>query len=101
MRNSRARHALYLRWFVPNQGVCYISSQNELRPVPSSCRHPKHGLTSARMMRAICIPAGLAVALAGATLRAQPSGPTVTELEQRLNACSRLVRDWAGLTRYG
>ncbi|HEX7138501.1 MAG TPA: SGNH/GDSL hydrolase family protein, partial [Vicinamibacterales bacterium] len=50
---------------------------------------------------AVCIHAGLAVALAGATLSAQTSRSTVTELEQRLNACTRLVRDWAGLTRYG
>jgi lysophospholipase L1-like esterase len=53
------------------------------------------------MMRFVRIHAALAVTLAGATLSAQPSGPTVAELEQRLNTCSRLMRDWAGLTRYG
>ena len=29
------------------------------------------------------------------------TGPTVAELEQRVNAYARLLRDWAGLTRYG
>jgi lysophospholipase L1-like esterase len=34
-------------------------------------------------------------------LSAQSSGPTVPELEQRLNRYARLLGDWAGLTRYG
>jgi lysophospholipase L1-like esterase len=29
------------------------------------------------------------------------TGPTVAELEQRANAYARMLRDWAGLTRYG
>jgi len=40
-------------------------------------------------------------ALAGVAVLAQSSGPTVADLERRLGACTRLVRDWAGLTRYG
>ncbi len=53
------------------------------------------------MTRAACIKVALAVVLSAATLSAQSSGLTVTQLEQRLSACGRLVRDWAGLTRYG
>ena len=52
-------------------------------------------------MGAVSFELGLAVVLSAATLSTQSSGPTVTQLEQRLSACGRLVRDWAGLTRYG
>lgn len=52
-------------------------------------------------MRALSIHVGLVVALGGAALSAQASGPTVADLQQRLNTCGHLVRDWAGLTRYG
>lgn len=34
-------------------------------------------------------------------MSAQSAGQTTAELEQRLNAYARLLRDWAGLTRYG
>ena len=48
-----------------------------------------------------CVRVGFAVLLTGRLVSAQSPGPTVAELEQRLNACARLLRDWAGLTRYG
>jgi lysophospholipase L1-like esterase len=44
----------------------------------------------------------LGAALTAAALFAQaPPGPSVAELEKRLNAYVHLLRDWAGLTRYG
>ena len=53
------------------------------------------------MTRGAFISVAFAVALAAPVLSAQPPGPTVVDLERRLGACTRLVRDWAGLTRYG
>jgi lysophospholipase L1-like esterase len=53
------------------------------------------------MKRVTCAGVGVAVLLAGSMPSAQPAGPAVAELERRLSACGRLVRDWAGLTRYG
>jgi lysophospholipase L1-like esterase len=52
------------------------------------------------MTRSASIRAALLVLLAAAALSAQTPGPA-PDLERRLNACTRLVRDWAGLTRYG
>jgi len=44
----------------------------------------------------------LVVALVASAVSAQTSsGLTPVELEQRLNAYAHLLRDWAGLTRYG
>jgi lysophospholipase L1-like esterase len=53
------------------------------------------------MTRSASIQAGLLVLLAAVALSAQTPGPAAADLERRLNACTRLVRDWAGLTRYG
>src|SRR5215510_13343543 len=53
------------------------------------------------MTRGAVFQVAVAAAVAGAAVLAQPSGPTVADLERRLGACTRLVRDWAGLTRYG
>jgi lysophospholipase L1-like esterase len=52
------------------------------------------------MTRSASIQAGLLVLLTAAALSAQAPA-TAADLERRLNACTRLVRDWAGLTRYG
>ena len=52
------------------------------------------------MTRGTLLQGGLTVALVTGVLAAQ-SGPTVAELEQRLNAYARMLRDFAGLTRYG
>jgi lysophospholipase L1-like esterase len=41
------------------------------------------------------------LALLAPPLSAQSSAPAVAELEQRLNAYAHVLRDWAGLTRYG
>ena len=42
------------------------------------------------------------LALLTATLTATASGgQSISEVEQRLTACTHLVRDWAGLTHYG
>jgi len=44
----------------------------------------------------------LALVVASIVRGAQTSPrPTVGELEQRLSACTHVLRDWAGLTRYG
>jgi lysophospholipase L1-like esterase len=40
--------------------------------------------------------------LAVSVVRVQtPTNPTIADFEQRLNACVHVLRDWAGLTRYG
>src|SRR5262249_24631688 len=50
---------------------------------------------------AVCVAVVL-VAIAASALFAQTSsGLSAAELEKRLNAYARLLRDWAGLTRYG
>jgi lysophospholipase L1-like esterase len=43
----------------------------------------------------------VASALLEAPAVAQSTGSTVAELQQRANAYARMLRDWAGLTRYG
>jgi lysophospholipase L1-like esterase len=43
----------------------------------------------------------VAIGIGWSGLSAQPTEPTVAVLQQRLNGCARLLRDWAGLTRYG
>src|SRR5262249_27588093 len=53
------------------------------------------------MTRAAYALIGYAVLATGGALAGQTSAPTAAEFEQRLNACTRMVRDWAGLTRYG
>ena len=45
--------------------------------------------------------AAAAVPFVAVLLAQTSSGLSVAELERRLNACTRLVRDWAGLTHYG
>src|SRR5262245_9039343 len=45
---------------------------------------------------------GLLILLTGAlAATASPGGQSLSEVEQRLAACTHLVRDWAGLTHYG
>lgn len=45
---------------------------------------------------------GFVVLLTGTVAAtASPGGQSLSEVEQRLAACTHLVRDWAGLTRYG
>jgi lysophospholipase L1-like esterase len=52
--------------------------------------------------RSLAFAAVLALVLASIVRGAQTSPrPTVAELEQRLSACTHVLRDWAGLTRYG
>jgi lysophospholipase L1-like esterase len=53
------------------------------------------------MTRGAVFQVAVGASLAVAAVLAQPSGPTMADLERRLGACTRLVRDWAGLTRYG
>ena len=54
------------------------------------------------MSRSLASAAALALVLASIVRGAQTSPrPTVADLEQRLSVCSHLLRDWAGLTRYG
>jgi lysophospholipase L1-like esterase len=52
--------------------------------------------------RSVALAAVLALVLASIVRGAQTSPrPTGAELGQRLAACAHLLRDWAGLTRYG
>jgi lysophospholipase L1-like esterase len=43
----------------------------------------------------------LALLIATITVTAAAGGQSISEVEQRLAACTHLVRDWAGLTHYG
>jgi lysophospholipase L1-like esterase len=43
----------------------------------------------------------LALLIATIAARASIGGQSISEVEQRLAACTHLVRDWAGLTHYG
>jgi lysophospholipase L1-like esterase len=48
-----------------------------------------------------CVAVALVALLASALVAQTSSGLSVAELEKRLNAYAHLLRDWAGLTRYG
>jgi lysophospholipase L1-like esterase len=51
-------------------------------------------------LASIVLPASLLLPV-GVPAQSRSAGTPIAELEQRLNACTRIVRDWAGLTRYG
>ena len=54
------------------------------------------------MSRSIASAAVLALVVASIVRADQTSQPpTAAELQQRLTACAHVLRDWAGLTRYG
>src|SRR5438270_110060 len=102
VRNDPTRSAPKSSSFVPNRSDAHLSPQNAVTVRPSSCRDGSHRLTSVRMgagsvVRAAGAGAAVVVLLAGRGLSAQSSDPRVAELEQRLNACTHLLRDWAGL----
>jgi lysophospholipase L1-like esterase len=48
-----------------------------------------------------CVAAVLVALVASALVAQTSSGLSAAELEKRLNAYTHLLRDWAGLTRYG
>jgi acyl-CoA thioesterase I len=50
--------------------------------------------------RSLACAAALALICSGVWAQS-PERPTAAELEQRVNAYAHLLRDWAGLTRYG
>jgi lysophospholipase L1-like esterase len=51
----------------------------------------------------LALVASIAALFVASAVRAEQASerPTAGQLEQRLNACAHLLRDWAGLTRYG
>ena len=53
------------------------------------------------MSRSIACAAVLALVASIVWGQQTPERPTVAQLQQRLNACAHVLRDWAGLTRYG
>jgi lysophospholipase L1-like esterase len=80
-----------------------LSSQNNGRAAPTPCDPLTHrSKVRTAVRRSIASAAVLALVAASIVRAGQTSQvPTAVDLQQRLTACAHLLRDWAGLTRYG